>query len=426
MDCFMNKYTVLGFVSFLSIAVATVIADQPDSDWTQWRGSERDSQVAGKWPVELNESNLKTVWTKPLGPSYSGPIVLGDSVFVTETRDKKDEFVFAFDKSTGEQKWEASWPGAMSVPMFAAKNGSWIRATPATDGERLFVAGMLGRLVCLNVESGEKAWEVVFSDRYGVEKESFGHVCSPLIIDADENKDKFVYVQCNAGFVKLNRLTGEEVWRTLDGETGIMSGGAFSSPIVATIAGMKQIVVQTRTELAGVEIENGSVLWRRPIPNFRGMNILTPTVFGDTVFTSSYNNRSFGIGVSKADDKLVVQEKWTAASKAYMSSPVIVGGHAYVHLQSKRVACIDLTSGETKWVCKKRFGSYWSMVANGDQILALDSKGVLYLLNANPEKFELIGESKLATNDSWAHLAIVGNQLFVRGIDSITAYEWKD
>ncbi|WP_231756663.1 tryptophan-rich sensory protein [Lignipirellula cremea] len=31
----------------------------------------------------------------------------------------------------------------MSVPFFAASNGSWIRATPDFDGESLFVAGNL-------------------------------------------------------------------------------------------------------------------------------------------------------------------------------------------------------------------------------------------------------------------------------------------
>ena len=87
---------------------------------------------------------------------------------------------------------------------------------------------------------------------------------------------------------------------------------------------------------------------------------------------------------------------------------------------------MNLKNGETKWVSKERFGDYWSMVANGDQILALDSKGKLILFKANPESFEVVGQTKLATNDSWAHLAVVGNRVYVRGIDSIAVYQWGE
>ncbi|MEM9413365.1 MAG: pyrrolo-quinoline quinone, partial [Planctomycetota bacterium] len=94
------------------------------------------------------------------------------------------------------------------------------------------------------------------------------------------------------------------------------------------------------------------------------------------------------------------------------------------HLQNKRVASLNLTTGESNWTSKKRFGSYWSMVANSDRILALDSRGSLYMMSANPEKFEILGEAKLKTDDSWAHLAVVGNRIYVRGLKSLTAYDW--
>ena len=417
----MNVFLALVLLS----TTVCINSDEAPKNWNQWRGNNRDSVATGSWPSELNESKLKQIWSKPFGPSYSGPVVLGDMVFTTETRNKQDEVVFALDVKDGTEKWKVEWSGAMSVPFFARKNGSWIRSTPATDGERLFVAGILGRFVCIDIASGKEVWNVDFSQRYGVQHEDFGQVCSPLIIDADESKDNAVYIQCNAGFIKMNRLTGEEIWRSLNDGKGIMSSGAFSSPYVATVAGKKQILVQTRTQLAGVDIESGSVLWQQAVPNFRGMNILTPSVFGDTVFTSSYNHRSFGFDIAKSGDAFSVTEKWTAPSKAYMSSPVIVGENAYVHLQSRRIASINLSTGKTNWVSKERFGEYWSMVANGDQILALDSKGKLCLMKANPNEFELLGEVKLETNDSWAHLAVVGNRVFVRGLKSMTVYEWK-
>lgn len=420
----MKSYLPRLLLLTLSFSLAgSAFATDPPSDWTQWRGASRDSKVKGDWPKSISSDNLKKVWSKPFGPSYSGPIIAKGLVFVTETKDKKSEIVTALDAKTGETKWAVDWSGSIKVPFFAAKNGSWIRSTPATDGERLYVGGIKGLFVCLDVASGKEIWKVDLNARYGTSAEQFGHVCSPLIIE--EEMDNAIYIQCSAGFIKMDRMTGKEIWRTLNGDGNMMSGGAFSSPIVATISGQKQLVVQTRSELAGVDIATGKVFWKQPVPAFRGMNILTPTVLGDKVFTSSYQNKSFGYVISKKGNSFVSTEEWSSPSRAYMSSPVVINNHAYLHLQNKTVACFDIKAGETKWVAKKRFGDYWSMIGCGDKMLALDSRGVLYLLKANPEKFEMLGEVKLDTNDSWAHLGISGNRLFVRGLKSMTAYDWK-
>ncbi len=423
----MKSHLTNAFLTALSFAFFNAaFATDPPTDWTQWRGGSRDSKIAGEWPETLSTTNLKKVWSKPFGPSYSGPIIAKGLVFVTETKDKKSEIVTALDVNTGEKKWSVDWSGSMKVPFFAAKNGSWIRATPATDGERLYIGGIKGLFVCLDVQSGKQIWKVDLNERYGTSPEQFGHVCSPLI--PDDAMDNSIYIQCSAGFIKMNRLTGKEIWRTLNGSGSIMSGGAFSSPIVATLEGQKQLVVQTRQELAGVDMASGKVLWKQAVPAFRGMNILTPTVVDNKVFTSSYNNKSFGYVISKDGNSFVSSQEWSSPSKAYMSSPVVIDGHAYLHLQNKQIACFDIEGGTTKWVSKnrKRFGDYWSMIGCGDKILALDSKGVLYLMKANPEKFEMLGEVKLDTNDSWAHVGISGDRIFVRGLDSLTAYDWKN
>jgi outer membrane protein assembly factor BamB len=125
-------------------ASVLIAADTPAAaTWTQWRGPSRDGQVAGPtWPAKISEDSLKPTWTLPLGPSYSGPIVSADRVFVTETRDKSTEVVRALDRRTGKELWSHSWAGALSVPFYAKSRGDWIRATPATNGKLVFVAGM--------------------------------------------------------------------------------------------------------------------------------------------------------------------------------------------------------------------------------------------------------------------------------------------
>ena len=53
-------------------------------NWSQWRGPSRDGMVdqTYPWPKTLDENTLNLVWEKPFGPSYSGPIVHNETVFV--------------------------------------------------------------------------------------------------------------------------------------------------------------------------------------------------------------------------------------------------------------------------------------------------------------------------------------------------------
>lgn len=391
------------------------------SHWHQWRGPNRTGECTGpEWPGRLTADNVQRLWSVELGESYSGPVVDGERVYTTATIDEDTEHVWALDRRTGEKVWEVSWPGAMKVPFFAARNGSWIRSTPALDGDRLYVAGMCDELVCLAAATGEQLFRVDFKERYGTPVESFGFVCSPLV------HGDAVYVQTAAGLVKLDKMTGESVWRGLaDDGRNMMSSGAFSSPVMATIGGGEQLLVQGRTRLHGVDPETGEELWGVNIRSFRGMNILTPTPYQDGVFTSAYGGRAHYFAISGTDGDHAVEEKWTNRAQGNMTSPVIIDGHAYLYLRSKRFACVDLEAGEVRWISGPIGDTYWSLVAQGDRILALTDAGELLLIRANTAELEIVDRMTVAEEDTWAHLAVDNGQLFVRGLESLTAFAWE-
>lgn len=409
----MNRRQALGLCT-VGAASAT-LANPLRADWTSWRGESRDGVVAAEWPTSLG--GLTKTWSKPFSDSYSGPIVADGLVYTTETVGKKDEALIALDTQSGEVAWRKEWPGAMSVPFFAAKNGSWIRSTPACDGKHVVVGGIRDVVACFDAKTGEEKWRVDFIKEHGSTLPSFGLVCSPLI-DGDH-----VYMQCGGGVKKLSMSDGSIVWSTLP-EDGGMSGGAFSSPMISTLHGVRQLVVQTRTELAGVNLETGGVIWSKPIASFRGMNILTPTVWNDKVFTSCYGGRAQLYELTPNGEKWDTQLVWESKAEAYMSSPIVVGDHLYMHLRNKRVSCSDLSSGTETWRTTP-FGEYWSMVTNGDEILALDEKGELLLLEANPKEFKIIDRKQVSSEPSWAYLAISGDQLFIRRQRGLDAYKWS-
>lgn len=419
----MIKHSILAIVPAIVLSATMCIAVAADAGvkatWPQWRGPARDGQVeAAAWPDELSEKSLVQTWRVPLGPSYSGPIVSESMVFVTETVDQKQEVVRALDRLTGEQRWEASWEGAMAVPFFAKSNGDWIRSTPAFDGESLYVAGMRDVLVCLDAATGEQRWIVDFVKDLGTPLPAFGFVCSPLV-DGDS-----VYVQAGSAFCKLEKKTGKIVWRSLKDDGGMM-GSAFSSPLLAEVGGRRQLLVQTRERLASVDPESGEELWSQTIPAFRGMNILTPTVSGDAIFTSSYGGKSLLYQLKNEGGAMAAAEAWTNKVTAYMSTPVVIDGHVYLHLQNQRFTCIELATGKSCWTTTP-FGKYWSLVANGDRILALDERGELLLIHANPEKFEQLDSRKISEDPTWAHLAVCGDEVFVRELNAMTAYRWRN
>ncbi|MEO1992304.1 MAG: PQQ-binding-like beta-propeller repeat protein [Pirellulales bacterium] len=414
-------WLVLLFIGNISLVFSEALTHElAPSDWPQWRGPSRNGRVHNAaWPNSIDEDHLTLMWDVDHGPSYSGTIVVGDKVFTTETLDKTTEVVFCHDRNSGKAIWSTEWPGAMTVPFFAKRNGSWIRATPACDGDTLYVAGMCDVLYALNCENGETRWSIDFKTTFDTPTPTFGFASSPIVFD------NAVFVQAGGGFVKLNKNTGEVIWRVAT-DGGGMNGSAFSSPVHTKLNDRHIMLVQARTALKGIDPSSGEELWSQDIQAFRGMNILTPTVYNNTIFTSAHSGRSQLWKIESSPDGIpeALQEIWLGNSQAYMSSPVRSGHHLYLHLKNQRIACIDLENGEETWRTTP-FGQYQSMIICDDKILALDEGGELLLISADPKEFKLMDRRTISEDETWAHLAISGDQIFVRSLHGLAAYRWK-
>jgi outer membrane protein assembly factor BamB len=156
------------------------------------------------------------------------------------------------------------------------------------------------------------------------------------------------------------------------------------------------------------------------------MNILTPTQLGDSIFTSSYGGGSRLVNIARsADGKFAAEEKWSNKYQGYMTSPIVIDGHAYFYGRDRRFICFNLADGTEAWRTDERYGEYVSLVAQGSKMLALDMNGKLYFINANAKQFEKIDEMEVAKSETWAHLAVAGDELFIRDLDGVTAWKWK-
>jgi len=369
------------------------------------------------WPESLQSPLLVEAWRRELPPSFSGPIVSADTVYVTFTRNEQTEGVLALDREEGTERWQTEWPGTMQVAALGTSMGSWIRATPAHDGQHMFVAGMPDLLVCLDAQSGQLQWRADFHARYGTPLPELGFVSSPLVVDEG------VYVQAADSFIRVDKRTGESVWRCLERKD--VGQGSYSSPDFAVIAGQPQLLVANIPSIAGVDPATGTVLWQRELDSYDQGCILAPIAFDNGIFTSTRASRTGFYPLTVQDGRFTISDGWKSKLVVYMSSPIVADNHAYLHLKNGRFACIDLRTGAEQWISDRTFGTYCSMICRGDRILALTNDGLLLLLQATPTAFTLLDSRTVSSEETWGHLALAGQMLYVRAKSSLIAYRWQ-
>ena len=411
----MKPLSALSFVwlvCLLAIEFAPSTANADDPVWNQWRGPNRNGVWPGELPVSLD--SLELAWEKPLQPSYSGPVSNGKFVYTTETVDQSFERVTAYDLESGDLKWTSQWDGAVTVPPYALANGSWIKSTPALAEDSLVVLGMRDEVVCLEPSTGEIRWQADLAERFQTRRPPFGGVCSPLI---DQGA---IYVMAGGATVKLSLADGSTLWRTLDDEGE--DDDALSSPVIETLDGKRQLVVQTRTRLCGVDLATGSLLWSARIEAYRNSNILTPTVIGNRVFTAAQRGRSQCFNISQENAEWSCEEIWTQKTQAYMSSPVSDGETIFVHSSNERLLALDAGTGEIRWTGTP-LGKYQSLVRNDKILLALKNDGELLAIELNRDDLVIVDKRKVAA-DAWAYLGVIDGGLLVRDLNALKVYRY--
>src|SRR5262249_29210100 len=105
----------------------------------------------------------------------------------------------------------------------------------------------------------------------------------------------------------FDRTTGQEVWHTGDNQA------AYSSPMLATLAGPRQILLFDGRGLAGYDDKGGGELWGKEwVTPPQKINVAQPLALdGDRVFiTSGYGVGCAMLKVTQTDGKWDVKELW--------------------------------------------------------------------------------------------------------------------
>src|SRR2546427_512767 len=153
---------------FLCAVASTEALAAGSAEATYFRSAEGVADSgAGPLPDDFSAADALR-WRVPLDPGHSTPVLNQGRIFLTGYRaDSKELETVALDQKTGQTLWKRAIAAARIEQTHPI--GSPATATPACDGQRLFVFFGSYGLVCYDLD-GKKIWEKSlgrFQDEYG-------------------------------------------------------------------------------------------------------------------------------------------------------------------------------------------------------------------------------------------------------------------
>jgi outer membrane protein assembly factor BamB len=356
---------------------------------------------------------LKLLWKKDVGAGFSAPVVAGGKLILFH-RVGDDEVVECFNAATGAAVWKLAYATTYRDD-FGFDPGP--RGTPSVSDGRVYTFGAEGVLHAIDFATGKKLWRVDTHAKFGVRKGFFGAAASPL---ADGG---MVYVNVGgpngAGLVAFDASTGNVRWTATNDDAG------YSSPIAATVDGVKSILCLTRAGLVAADPGTGKVRFQFPFRarNNSSVNAAVPLVNGNLIFLSA----SYGAGATllrvTGNQVTPVWASDEALSNHYASS-ILKDGYVFgfhgrqEYGQSLR--CIDLKTGKVQWDLDGYGAGTISLL--GDTLLVVRESGEGVLAPASPKAFEPASKAQLLPGVLRSYPAIADGKIFVRNEKQLAAY----
>jgi outer membrane protein assembly factor BamB len=387
---------------------ATPAAIETGADWPGFRGPGRDSIIRGvRIETDWSKSPPLALWRRPIGPGWSSFAVRGDLLYTQEQRGH-DEIVACYKVSTGEPVWRHR----DAVRFWESNGGAGPRATPALSHGRVYTFGATGILNALDAADGAMVWSRNAASDTHTKVPMWGFSSSPLVVD------NVVIVATSGTLAAYDLATGHPRW------AGPHRGGSYSSPQLATIDGVAQILLLSAPGAVSVAPADGALLWEH---SWEGGAIVQPalTADGDVLINAMAMTGGMGtrrIAVEHGPGGWTVHERWTSNGlKPYFNDFVVHKGHAF-GFDGNILACIDLEDGKRKWKGGRFGNGQLVLLADQDLLLVLSEDGELALVAATSDQFTELARIPAIEGKTWNHPALVGDVLLVRNGQEMAAF----
>jgi len=404
---------------FLMTSVLSSQTALSETPWTGWRGTNRDARIDDFVPPKEWPDKLERVWTTKVGDGYATPLIVGDLVY-QQAREEGKEVLWCLNRTTGKPVWKKAIPVEFEAGRGGERHGLGPKSTPTTAGGRVFTLSITGVLTAWSGKDGTLLWKRDFSEDLPKAFPYWGASTSPIA----EGDRLFVHVgTCEEGALYcLDPKSGKNIWiRDED-------ANCYSSPLVETIHGVRQLVEFNHSGLCGIDVTNGKLLWKHSFPH-HGTNQNTPTpVRHDDLFIVGAEDRGmFAVRPLKSGDTWSAEQVWRHRKVSFdMSSPVMNDGLVYGFSQFKmgKFSCLEPSSGNVLWEGEARMGENAQFLSLPGHVVALTNDGQLRVLRANREKYDVVRSYRVAEDDTWTAPALVGDSLFIKSGNDLTLWRF--
>ena len=409
------------FTALITGALAIQLNLLQAADWSQYRGANQDGIAAEKTALNWPASGPKVLWKVPTPLGFSCFAVADGKAFTQIVRDiggAPKEVCLALDAATGKELWAAEMgPGTFDKGGDSGtpenKGGNGPRSTPAVSDGKVYVFTQDLVLLCFDAQTGKQVWtKDLTKEHAGRNIKPWRNAASPVI---DGNLIFLAGGGPGQSLLGMDKATGKTVWKAHD---EIIT---HSSPVVATILGVRQVIFFVKSGLLSVALKDGSELWRFPF-EFKTATAISPVVGGDIVFCSAgYNIGGAACKLTKNGDKFAASQLWKISGDTKVSSlwstPVFKDGYLYGMITAKKfgtgpLKCVELATGEVKWE-QPGFGA-GNAILVGDKLLALSDDGQVALVEAKPDAYKELGRIKAVGGKCWSTPAFSNGRLYVR------------
>jgi len=382
-----------------------------DENWRVWGGPQRDFNTSGtglfpntgtKWLA----TPPKKLWERPLGDGYSA-IAVEDGTLYTAYRKDANDVVVALDAVTGRTVWEYGYAAPFKNG-YSERVGPGPYAMPQVIGDRVVTASGIGQIHSIEKKTGRPVWSW---DLYGsVAGTTLGFGYSSHALPYKDSLILFAGGRKSAA-LRLRQSDGTAVWQKLN------LRNAHSSPLLIDVDGQPQVAILLGDEIAGIDPETGTLLWRHPHKTENGLAVSTPVwAPGNLLFLSTaYNGGARVLKLSRSGNSTTVQELWhNPRVQSHFGSVIRQGG--FVFLSSGQgvgvLTAVELQTGRVAWQVRD-FVKAQLLGADG-RLIVLDEDGNLGLGIATPEKFQALAKWPILKSLAWTPPTLAGNRLYLR------------
>ncbi len=406
-----------------ALTALVILAATPRSNtsappaWPQWGGPDRNFTVpAADLALEWPAAGPPRLWERPLGDGFSSIVTDGASLY-TIYRDGAQDVVVSLEAATGRTAWEARYPAPFHEEC-TEQLGPAPRAAPLIAGDRLITVSAGGLMNSFDRRSGSKQWSLDLLEGSSVALRACGYASSPLayngaIITTAGGPHR--------GVVSVDGATGRILWQSQDFENG------YSSPILIDLDGKPEVVVLTFADVAGLIPDTGALEWSHPHAADLGVNVATPIWGSDHLLfvSSAYNGGSRVLKLSRADDRVIVDEVWANKRvRIHFGNGVRIGNRVYASngdFGSAPFAAIDVATGDMPW--RDRSVTRSTLIAAGPRLVILDEDGNLVLATPGENGLTVHAKAQILSERAWTAPTLVGATLYVRDRHRIMAVD---